>query len=99
MIKNELLICGVRQKSNVTCTLDSLGQLTLMSSAGTGHAAGQDLAALGHVLLQLAGIFIVNVCNLIYAECAYLATATAALRALCTLRTGSNSFLVSSMIT
>ena len=68
----------------MTCTLDSLGQLTLMSSAGTGHAAGQDLAALGHVLLQLAGIFIVNVCNLIYAECAYLATATAALRALCT---------------
>ena len=58
----------------MTCTLDSLGQLTLMSSAGTGHAAGQDLAALGHVLLQLAGIFIVNVCNLIYAECAYLAT-------------------------
>ena len=25
-------------------------------------------AALGHVLLQLAGIFIVNVCNLIYAR-------------------------------
>ena len=77
----------------MTCTLDSLGQLTLMSSAGTGHAAGQDLAALGHVLLQLAGIFIVNVCNLIYAECAYLATATAALRALCTLRTGSKFLL------
>ena len=60
---------------------------------------GRIFAALGHVLLQLAGILKVNVYNLIYAESANLATATAALRTLCTLRTGVNSFLVSSIVT
>ena len=48
-----LLFRGERQQSNVTRALDRLGQLTLMLCASTGHAAGQDLAALGHVTLQL----------------------------------------------
>lgn len=55
-----ILVCRVRQKSAESCSLDSLGQLTLMISTGAGDTAGQDLCTLGHALSELSGILIIN---------------------------------------
>lgn len=62
----------------MTCALDSLGQLTLMLCASAGHAARKDLAALGHVSLELGNILIINRIDLIYTEGANLSAATTA---------------------
>ena len=48
--------------------LDGDRQLTLMSSAGAGGTAGQDLAALGQVTAELRSVFEIDVRNLIDAE-------------------------------
>ena len=63
-------VCHVGHKSDLTCSLDSLGELTLMHSANTGGAARQDLAALGDIAAELCNIFIVDVGSLIYAKLA-----------------------------
>ena len=39
-----------------------------MLGAGAGHAAGQDLAALAGELLQLRGVLVIDVLDLIYAK-------------------------------
>ena len=75
----------------MTCTLDRLGQLTLMLCTGAGHTAGQDLAALRHVKAQLSYVPLVDGFYLIYAEGANLSAATST--ALCALRTGSKFLL------
>lgn len=72
------LLCSIRQQSDVTSTLDSLGQLTLMQGTGTSHTTRQDLATLGHVSLQLCYVLIINSLNLIYTERTNLSAATAA---------------------
>ena len=67
----------------MTCTLDSLGQLTLMLCTGAGHTTRKDLAALRHVSLELCGILVINRIDLIYTESANLSAATtAAIRAI-----------------
>ena len=38
----------------MTGALDRLGQLALVMRAGAGHTAGQDLAALGHILTPVS---------------------------------------------
>ena len=53
-------VCHVGHKSDLTCSLDSLGELTLMHSANTGGAARQDLAALGDIAAELCGVLIVD---------------------------------------
>ena len=40
----EKLLCSIRQQSDVTSTLDSFSQLTLMQCTGTGHTTRQNLA-------------------------------------------------------
>ena len=54
------------------CALDGNGQLTLMSSAGAGGAAGQDLAALRSVAAQLGSVLVVHMLDFVDAEAAYL---------------------------
>ena len=65
----------------MTRTLDRSGQLTLMSRAGTGNTAGQDLASLGHVTAETRDILVVDMLYFIYAEAAnFLARLSAAIR-------------------
>ena len=67
------LVGDVGEKSDVSCALDGLGQLTLMLGAGAGHAAGKDLCALADETAKLCNILVVNIVNLIGAENANLA--------------------------
>ena len=67
------LVGDVGQQSDLTSALDSLGQLTLMHSAGTGGSAGQNLAALRHEAAELCSVLVVNGLALISAELANLA--------------------------
>ena len=66
------LFSDVGQQSNLTGALDSGGQGTLVSGAGTGGPAGQGLAALGQVTADLCSVLIVDSSHLVHAECAYL---------------------------
>ena len=70
----ELLICKsvghIGQESDLTGSLDSLGELALMHCAGTGSTTGKDLAALGNVAAKLCSILIVDAGGLIYAKLA-----------------------------
>ena len=66
------LVCYIGQQGNHACALDRDGELTLMSSAGAGSTAGQDLAALGSIAAELGGILEINARNLIDAEVTYL---------------------------
>ena len=68
------LVSNVGQQGDLTGTLDSGGQVTLVSGAGTGGTAGQDLAARGQVTAELAGVLVIDAGHLIHAECANLLT-------------------------
>lgn len=54
------LILNVRHNSELTSTLDSYGELSLMLCAVTGNAAGKNLSSLGNELLKLCCILIIN---------------------------------------
>ena len=54
------LVGRVRQQCAEPCSLDGLGELTLMIGAGAGNSAGQDLGTLGHALAELSGVLIIN---------------------------------------
>ena len=58
----------------MTCTLDSLCQLALMSCACACHSAGQDLASVRNILAELSCILVIDVLYLICAELADLST-------------------------
>ena len=47
-----------------------------MISAGAGHAAGNDLGTLAHILAQAGQILVINVVNAVNAEAANLLAAT-----------------------
>jgi hypothetical protein len=66
------LLSDVGQQSDLTSALDSGGQVTLVSGAGTGGTAGQNLAALGQVTAELAGVLVIDAGHLIHAKCANL---------------------------
>ena len=51
-------VCDKRQQRDLTRALDGHGELTLMHGAGAGHAAGQDLSALGNISAKLGGVFV-----------------------------------------
>ena len=51
LICYQLLITGIRHKSDVTCALDRYSQSSLMLSTVAGDTAGKDLASLGYVSL------------------------------------------------
>ena len=72
------LVGHVGQQSDLTGTLDGLGQLALMHGAGAGGSAGQNLGALREETAQLGGILIINVLDFIDTEAAHLTALTAA---------------------
>ena len=67
-VRRQILVSDVGQQSHVTSTLDGGVDLSLVESASTGHAAGQDLTALAEELAELVGILVINVGNLVCAE-------------------------------
>ena len=62
----------------MACALDGYGQLTLMTSAGAGYTAGNDLSAFGKVLTQTGNILVVDFLNSIYTESANLSAGLSA---------------------
>ena len=66
------LVSNVGQQSDLTSTLDSSGQVTLVSCAGAGSTTGQDLATLGQVTADLCSVLVIDAGHLIHAECANL---------------------------
>ena len=50
----------VGQKTQLTSAFDGFGQGSLMVSAGSGDATGQDLASFAHKLAQFCNILIVD---------------------------------------
>ena len=65
-------VSDVGQQSDLTCALDSGGQVTLVGSTGTGGTAGQNLATLGQVTAELSGVLVIDAGHLIHAECTNL---------------------------
>ena len=61
-------VSDVGQQSDVAGALDGDLDLSLVLSAGTGHTAGQDLAALADELAELVGILVVDEVDLVCAE-------------------------------
>lgn len=71
-------IADIGQESQMSCTLDGGGQLTLMPGAGAGNTAGNNLSAVGKISAQAEGILIIDILNLINAESADFLSAFAA---------------------
>ena len=90
------LVGDVGQQSNVTSTLDSIGQPTLMHSTGASGTTGQDLGTLRHEALQLSNILVIDVLHLVDAEGANLTALAAAGALLSVLSHGTNLLLVGS---
>ena len=72
------LVADERHQGNLTSALDSDGQLSLVTSTGTGYAAGQNLGTLGHVTAQTSNVFVIDAFYVVYAEAADLAATLAA---------------------
>ena len=70
------LFSGVRNEGDLSCSLDSCCQLSLMISAAARNAAGQDLSALGHALSELSNVLVINEFGSVNAELAYLFSGT-----------------------
>ena len=62
------LFSNVGQQSDLTCALDSGGQVTLVSCTGTGGTAGQNLATLGQVTAELSSVLVIDAGHLVHAE-------------------------------
>ena len=62
------LLRNIREQRNMSCALDRLCQLSLMSSANARHSAGQNFRALRQEAAQLRSILVINMLNLIHAE-------------------------------
>ena len=78
-LKRSKSVGHIGEKRNLSGTLDSLGELTLMHGAGAGSAAGKNLAALGKETAKLRSILIINERGLVSTELANL-SAPAGLR-------------------
>ena len=62
------LFANVWQESKMTCAFYSNSQLSLMTSAGTGYAAWNNLCSVRQVSLQSWNIFVIDVFDFIHAE-------------------------------
>ena len=69
---NIILVGNIGKKCHLTCSLDSGGELSLVKSAGTGYASGEDLCSLGSELSELSNILVINLSNLVLTEDANL---------------------------
>ena len=66
------LVGHVGKKSHLTSSLDCYGKLSLVKSAGSGYASGEDLSSLGDKLSELSYVLVINSVNLILTEDANL---------------------------
>ena len=66
------LVGHVGKKSHLSCSLDCYGKLSLVKSAGTGYASGENLCSLGNKLSELCNILVVDSVYLILTEDANL---------------------------
>ena len=66
------LVGHVGKKSHLSSSLDSGGELSLVKSAGTGYASGEDLCSLGNELSELCNVLVIDSLYLILAEDANL---------------------------
>ena len=66
------LICGIRQKCNMTCSLDCRCKSSLMSCTGSGDSSGKNLASLGDISLESVNILVGNCLVLLSTEDANL---------------------------
>ena len=62
------LVSDVGEKCDVTGSLDSESQLSLVLSAGTGDSSGEDLASFGSALGQSLGVLVVDVIDTVSTE-------------------------------
>lgn len=73
--------------------LDRNGQLPLMTGAGAGHSAGNDLSSLRKISPQAGNIFVIDGLNLIDAESANLSSGLSVAGSVVTLHVGKTSLL------
>ena len=77
MLLSCLSVARVGKKSNVTCTLDSGGKLSLMSGAVAGDSSGKNLRSVGDILMKFGCVLVIYALNLVDAESANLLAALA----------------------
>ena len=65
---NVKLVGHVGKKSHLTCSLNCYGKLSLVKSAGTGYASGENLCSLGNKLSELCNILVIDFVYLVLAE-------------------------------
>lgn len=82
-------VADVGKKSNLTSTLDSLCELSLVHSASTADSSGKDLCSFADVLSELSGIFVVNISCLFLTEHADFLSSAVVVLAELTLTLGS----------
>ena len=62
------LVGNIGNKSDLSCALNSGGELSLMKSTVTGDTSGKNLRSFGEILSQSCDVLIVDVFNLFGAE-------------------------------
>ena len=62
------LVGNIVNKSDLSCALNSGGELSLMKSTVTGDTSGKNLRSFGDILSQSCDVLIVDVFNLFGAE-------------------------------
>lgn len=68
------MVAGNWQQSDITGSLDCLGNITLVFGAVAGNPSWYYLAALGYEIAESTGILVVNAYLLVCAETAYFTT-------------------------
>ena len=86
-------IADVGEKSQMSGALDRNGQQPLMTGAGAGHSAGNDLSSLRKISPQAGNIFVIDGLNLIDAESANLSSGLSVAGSVVTLHVGKTSLL------
>lgn len=86
------LVGDVGHESDVTSTLDSNSDLSLMLSAGAGDSSGKDLASFGGALFKSLGVLVVYVFDAVSAEYANLFSLASVLTLHSLLRSSIGSF-------
>ena len=66
------LVRYVGEKSHLTCSFNSYGELSLVKSAVARNTSGENLRTLGDELSELCYVLVINICNLVLAEDANL---------------------------
>ena len=62
------LVADIRKQSDVSCSLDSNCELTLMVSASACYTSGKNLSSLGHALSELSEILIIDLLDSVSTE-------------------------------